>query len=682
MDYSPHALLYHHRQDEFHQLAAGGARERLGTYRITSPCSYRQRYPVVDSHMVGGFEDYRPKPRWSSHYQYWAQMPLSPNYSGHHQERSWHRIYHPTHGERPWAAPGTEHSGYISQPAYWRSRAQYHPRPRSARFWSSNPYVPEHRAPDYWTNAYGRGRRVEPDLEVLPRMQTTMFDTSTMPGDQRDRHHGANLYQEANEGFMSQQNSMTPADLRPGLAPGHYRSRWSYSRHSPEHTHTERRSCHGDLDPAFNSGAETTGQECGHRNYGISDENHGTTGSKQQRPYRRSSSTRLNRNFATKNASYGLHNVPITSTENIAFRQRPTQQPNRWSDRANKSYPEILLGPSNTTATPSLPGNPTSPYERSKFGSFYVGDSFQQRRRRSESSDDTDTKEGCYATQYSRYQEDPTHPSLPPRTSLTSKDIRQELHRCAQAAAALQLERTQLRKEWKQLRREQETLLYSQRRLRHDWQNWKDKQHQHPHRHNDAESMDRRNDTASSTDSDPAEPPPPQPHHRPTTASYAESSRPSPAPHQTNPNPALLLAQYNHQWTTLPPTTSPPWPTPDLHASTLHLPNPHTPRILLHSANKQDLPKWNAFTFFTSAFGTRATLTPTATGIAMNIDTSTMSVEVAKAMRDQAREDVKRWHQDKLAGRDGALVGDEGAKAVFAAVLELYAVCGERVRAG
>lgn len=66
----------------------------------------------------------------------------------------------------------------------------------------------------------------------------------------------------------------------------------------------------------------------------------------------------------------------------------------------------------------------------------------------------------------------------------------------------------------------------------------------------------------------------------------------------------------------------------------------------------------------------------------MDIDTRTMSVEVAKAMRNQARVDVKRWHQDKLAGRDEALVGDEGAKAVFAAVLDLYAVCGGRVRAG
>jgi len=674
MDYSQQAFLYSHRQGEFH--------ERLA-YGPTSPGSYGQRYPVVDSHMVGGLENYEPKPRWSSHHNYWQQVPLSNDYSGHHRERPGRGMYHQTQAGRPWSGPEPERPGYFPQPANWRPRAQYHPRPRSARFRVSNPYAPDHGIPNCWTNVYGRGRHVEPDLEGLPRAQTTTFDTNTIPRSQHNQHHNANLNQGVNEQFMSQQEYMPQADGRPGLSPGDYHSRCFYTQHSPEHTRTGHRSYHGVLDPAFIFGAETTGQGYGHRNHGISDKNHKTTSSEQQRPYRRPSSTRFNRSFATKGASYGSHNVPITSTENIASQKRPTQQHNCRSERVNKSYPKVPLGRSNNTAAAPQPGNPSSPHQASRFQSFYVGDSFEQSRRRSESSDDTDTREGCFATHDSRHKGESDHHRLPYRTRSTSKELRQELHRCALAAAALQLERSELRREWMKLRRGQETLLHGQRRLRHDWQNWKGKQQQHPSRHDDddSESMDPCIETESSSRSDYAEPAPHKSQHRRAEDSGAGCFRPCTASEQTNHDPRRLLDQYNRQWATLLSghSTDIAWPTADLKAATLSNPTFRTPRPLLNRANPQDLLKWNVFNFFTSAFGSRATVEQTTNGIVMDVS-STTSLEVAKAIRNQAREDIKRWHQDKLACRDGELASDEGAKAVFAAVFELYGACSERVR--
>lgn len=181
MDYPQRAPWYPRRQSELFGLAADLGHGRVGTYGMAGPGSYGQLYPNVDSHMVGGFEHYISKPRWFTHYKYWAQMPLTSDYGSNHQERSGRGIYHPTQGGRPWLGPSTEHSGYFPQPAHWRSRTQHRPRPRSARLRSTSPYVPEHGAPNCWTSVYGLGRHVEPCSGGLPRAQQSMFQASTMP---------------------------------------------------------------------------------------------------------------------------------------------------------------------------------------------------------------------------------------------------------------------------------------------------------------------------------------------------------------------------------------------------------------------------------------------------------------------------------------------------------------------
>ena len=489
---------------------------------------------------------------------------------------------------------------------------------------------------------------------------------------------------------MSQQESIPQANHRPGLSPGDYHRRWSYHHYSPLRTHPARNATGGAMDPDHNPGAETTGRDCCNRHHGVSDKNHGATGPvypgrverstspEQQRPYRRQRSTpRLHRGFVAKTGSHGLHNAPVTPIENIRPPKRPIQLPQCRSERDNQSYQEIPLGPSNATAT-SPP--PASPHEARPFQSFYLADSFEQRRRDSESSDGTDAIEGCFTSQNTYHKGEPTYNGLPHKTRSTSKQIRQDLHRCALAAAALQLERSKLMTEWKKLRREQETLLNGQRRLRYNWQSWKQRQQHQSDRNDESKSMGSSNETESSSKSDYAETSAQKSQHHHTENSGAGYSRPSAAFEHTNHDPRMLLDQYNRQWSTLlsGSSTDTPWPTADLKAAALSKPHLRTPRALLRSANPQDLLKWNALNFFTSAFGSRATLKQTANGIVMNI--STTSLEVVKAMRNQAREDIKRWHQDKLGCRDGELASDERAKAVFAAVYDLYGVCSERIR--
>lgn len=689
MDYSQHAAWFYRHQGEIYEPTADSGHERLGSYGITSPDSYGQRHPTVRHHMVNGLEDFRPKPRWSSQYNYWAHVPVTSMYSDHPQERPGRAIYHPTHGGPPWLGVLTEASGYLSQPVRSRPRTQYHPRPRSARFQACESYVPGHGYPRFRTNVYGLGTHAEPGSGGVPRRQKDIFMTNPTPRSQRDRYYGTCVDQDTNERFVSQQDSMPQADHGQGLSPGHYGNRWTYSPPSPAHPHTGDRAYYGVPDPAFISPAAVTGRHCGYKNHGISDKNHGTPLPEQRKPYQRPDpNTRANRTFATETAPNGWQRAAVTSEENNPPGPQSIHPPHSRPERVRRSHPKIPLNPSNTAAAPPPAGNASSPPAARRFEPFYSGHPTEQRRRQSESSTDSDTVDGCFATHNSHQTRESTYPTLPHRTRSIKRQVRQELHRCALAAAALQLEKSKLRREWKKLRREQETLLHGQRRLRHDRHAWTEAQQQPPLR---SESTDPRNETDSSSDTESLDPPPhsrtedSRPSHHPRPPPPAPS--PTPTPH----SPTQLLAQYNHRWTLLllhPTTTTPtpriPFPTPDLLAPTLFT----RPPILFTTANPLDVPKWNAFTFFTSAFGCRAAVTQTPSGLVMGIGRNT-SLEVLKAMRDQAREDVKRWHQDRLKlvrGREGEWSADgdegEGAKAVFAAVLGLYGVCGERIRAG
>lgn len=401
----------------------------------------------------------------------------------------------------------------------------------------------------------------------------------------------------------------------------------------------------------------------------------------QQRLYGSPSiNPRLSRSFARETASYGLHNVPVATTENISPGAWPNQQPNRQAEPVSQNYSKSPQCPSNTTPAQPLPTNPSYPLEASWHESPYQGNNFQQRRRKSESSDDTDARESYFATQDSRHTGESSYSRLPYRTRSHSKQARQELHRCALAAAALQLERSKLRREWKKLHREQEMLLHGQRHLHQEWQNWKGKHQHRSYPNNDSESLDASNEIETSSESDDAEPLPHKPRHRRTEDLRDDGFRPSTASEQTGQDPRMLLNKYNQQWSAVlsGSSTDIPWPTADLKAATLTKPHHRTHQVLLNNANPQDLLKWNAFNFFTSAFGSHATLKQTANGISMNI--SATSLEVVKEIRNQARKDIKRWHQDKLGWRGVELPSDEWAKAVFAAVYELFKVCSERIR--
>lgn len=491
---------------------------------------------------------------------------------------------------------------------------------------------------------------------------------------------------------MSHQDSILQADHQSGLSPGEHHSRWSYRQSLSGDPLLGRKVYHGILDPASNFQTNTFRPDCCDRSHGILDKDCEATGlahplyaemgtsPEQQGLYKRPSvNPRLSRSFSRETASYDLHNVPVASTENISPGTRPNQQPNRRSEQFNQSYSKLPQSPSNPTPAQPLPRNPSFPHVASRHESSYLGDSFEQRRRKSESSDDTDTREGCFATQGSRHTGESSYSKLPYRTRCPSKQARQELHRCALAAAALQLERSKLRREWKKLHREQEILLYGQRRLHQEWQNWKGKHQHHSYSNNYSESMDASNEIETSSESDDAEPLPHRSRHRRAEDLCDDGFRPSTASEQTSHDPRILLNKYNQQWSALPSgsSTDIPWPTADLKAATLNKPHLGTQKVL-NSANPQDLLKWNAFNFFTSAFSSRATLKQTANGISMNI--SATSLEVVKEIRNQAREDIRRWHQDKLGSRGVELAGDERAKAVFAAVYELYVVCSERIR--
>ncbi|MCJ1366178.1 hypothetical protein MMC16_005304 [Acarospora aff. strigata] len=391
----------------------------------------------------------------------------------------------------------------------------------------------------------------------------------------------------------------------------------------------------------------------------------------------------LKRSYADQMASSRPHAVPTTSADSNPVQTPQTQQPSFRYDVPNAAHTQNRQGPSDTARPPPKSGARTSsPWHTARpTGSFRRRKTTKQPQPESESSDHPDSGQSYHSSEESGDRLNSAHQSLPHRTKSTSKRIRQEVHRCAVAANALQMERVQLRREWKKLRGEQATLLQGQRRLRFDWQNLRQERQRNYFRNDDSESMGSSNQSARSSHSDYAEPQARRPQKRQQPEdSDAGRFRPSTPFDQASHQPRLLLEKYNSQWNTLLRSTSPdiPWPTNDLEPASLTKHQHRTPQVIIKSCDPQEVMKWNAFNFFTSAFGIRPTLNKSANKITLGI--STAPLEVVKALRQQVREDIKRWHQDKLGCRGAALGSDERAKAVYAAVFELYAVCNERIR--
>ena len=694
MDRPQHAAWHHRRQAGYCELAADLGDEPRETYAFVSPGLYRRRYPAVDPHLAEGSEEYRPRARWYSHYNHGLQTPLNPYHSCSLQPELGRATWHQTPGAQPWLGSWTESPGYSHQAAHSRPRTLYHPRPRSARFRYSNVFVSEVDAQHRRSHVHGSGRHVQIDPGGSTQAEGWPFYADRVHRGQGDGEYCDYSVRGAKERYMPHGYSLQ-ADHRPGRRwPMYHNSGRPDRQYSPAHTYMGRKFSEGVLDSTYDARASDTGQDQRDRDHGIPVDNYTapdphhvlraetTINPGRKRPYRKPSSHPcINRGAPMQNIPPDLHNVTAIRLDNYPMRTPPSQQPNVRFEQVDQKHSRIHLGSTkNTGARPSPCYSASTQYHAAnRFETFHRGDSYEQPRRVSESSDDNDLGRGCFNSQDTGEREEAAYPSLPHRARSTSKQVHHDLHRCALAAAALRLERSKLRREWKKLHREQETLLQSQRRLRHGWRHLMERQPRRPYHIDDSESMDSCNEFESSAESDDAEPPPRRCQQTRAEDLGAGCHGGSTTFEQTSQDPRVLLDLYNRHWNALASGTGTniPWPTSDLQAATLSKSHPHTPRALLNSANPQDLLKWNAFGFFTSAFGVRPTLKRAANGIVMDIGAS--SLEVVQAIRNQTMEDLKRWHQDKLGCRGVGLASDERAKAVFAAVHELFGVCRERI---
>lgn len=333
--------------------------------------------------------------------------------------------------------------------------------------------------------------------------------------------------------------------------------------------------------------------------------------------------------------------------------------PRYSSDGAVGSPPETSI---------PLPYDQPRPFEQSQFRTKH-----EQPERRTNKSNNMDFKPS-YNSHSDQHDEEATFQHFPRKAGNQSRRIQQELHRQKLAATLIRLERAQLKRERDKLRREQDELLRSQRRLRHGWRTLQEEK-QRRASHYQSDSFQSSSEHSEADNEDQPTPRAERSRHTDWTGNRDRASEPFP---ETVNDAKALLDKYNAQWHALQTgtTTSIPWPTPDLTAPALTNPVPLPSNI---PSSSQTLITYNAFAFFTSAFGLQASIKPSNSNIILDIIGDT-SVELTKAIRKQATEDLKRWHQDKLGARGGGLVGDERAKAVFVAVLRIYEICTGRLR--
>ncbi|KAI9879743.1 MAG: hypothetical protein M1830_007368 [Pleopsidium flavum] len=374
-----------------------------------------------------------------------------------------------------------------------------------------------------------------------------------------------------------------------------------------------------------------------------------------------------------------VHSVPTTCVDNAQPRSPTAPQSDARFESFDEDYQNSPSGCSNANSDAEVSSPEISipaPCDQAKaFESPRVGANFDQTRRISESSNGINCGSSCGSVQDPGVKE-ASHHGLPRLSGSPSRRFRHELHRRALAATVLRIERVHLRRAWEKLRREQDALLRGQRRLRYEWQKLHEER-QGRSFHDGSESLYSGNENEDS-EANSGKPHFRRPERSPHEGWGASCDRPSTAFWQTRDEPSVLLDNYNRQWDAVLSGTSYeiPWPTADLKAAMLSRFQSRVARAFDHDPPK--LMQWNAFNFFACAFGVRADFKNSNSNMILTISNTPLGL--TKAIRKQATEDLKRWHQDKLACRSSELAGDERAKAVFAAVHCLYEISTERIK--
>lgn len=697
MEYSQPGPWYNRYQRGYYDSGADSGLQPLNGYQFqrSGPCG--RSYPDEDPHILDGFERYKENPQRYSRYNHWPQERSVrasyysyPNYHSTRETRREQIARHDFSGRQAWVDSCSEFPDHPHQRAHWGPRMQFRPRPRSARYRRTDSQMSEQNAQDGWTRPQTQAsnhRQQDFGLGRVPKLETWLFNTDAEPRYQPNEAYGTYGSQSAHEQNQFYPDTNQQADHWRRFWPGDYHGRRMFDESSPSRVHRGRSGFYKNPHEVLGN---TAREDDFHRYQGIRVKNHRATGQRHsihsrmtlnpecKKWYQNPGHTHpSHKGCAMHTKSSDLHRVPTPCVGNAQLRTPLAQQFHARFESFDKEHPNNSPGCSNADAAVSPPGSPIPPPcdEATAFESSGVGANFEQSRRRSDLSNGIGCGQNCCSPK-DPCDKEAAHHGLPSRSRSHSRRYRQELRRRALAAIVLRIERIQLRREWEKLRREQDALLRGQRRLHYEWQNLEEERHRRSF-HDDCESLFSGNETENS-EADCEEPPPRGPERSRHEGWDAGCGQPSRAFWQTNEEPSVLLDNYNRQWNAVLSGTSSeiPWPTADLKAAMLSRSQSRVSREFDDDAPK--LMMWNAFNFFACAFGVRANFKNSNSNMILNI--SNTPLELTKAIRKQATEDLKRWHQDKLACRSPELAGDESAKGVFAAVHRLYEICTERMK--
>ncbi len=687
MDYPQPVSWYARCQRGYVDFPLNLGCEPHGTHGYPRQGSYRRRYPDTEPHMLGVFE-HKSGLRWNNAPNLLPNGPLIPGYEFLHQARWVNGVQHGLLGVGNPTACWSGTRGHPHQRPQWRPRLQYHPRPRSAKYGSADSYSMEQEARNHWTKVHMQSANVrhgDIDSGNVHKSEERLF---AMPSQAHEKYVAFDTQPIHQQNSFLHDNSL-PAGHRPRLFWQKSYKKQAYDEASPLYAERRRQPQDGfpssrrdtrtdtveeglPLEQRGKSSKHQTKKNATHPDHGprAPDPN------LKKRSREPSSPQRTPHKTSPRNRK-----GPTVCTGNAQPRVPPTQRWESRFERWNKtSHPKVPLGASEAAAASSPTCKPAS-VPQDQPSSFEQSPEEEEEEDpptpRSDSSDNVDFGHRFRPSRHKGNSEEQAYHDMPKRTRSTSKQVQQEIHRCALAAKALHIERVRLKKEWGKLRREQDALRLGQRRLHYDWQAFQQQRQQSFVHDNDddTEFLDSGDESDVSSAEDRAESPP-RKHNRRWTEGYENSFTPPTTFEKTSSNSQTLLEEYNQRWEALLNGITPdiPWPTTNFRASTLSkLQYPSS-----ESLSPQELMKWNAFNFFTSAFRVKPSLRRSDYSMIYGIRNPPL--EVTQAILKQVRQDVKRWHPDKLGCRGAELAGDERAKAVFAAVHELYRICTARTK--
>lgn len=656
MDYYNPASQSYIREGDYYLLAASRSLPHPGH------AGRRGRSADAYPHMLDGLESYsQAVPSYNEGY-FWDMGWLNYTHSDGHRAELGYGRQRDIGGARPWLGSWSEPIPQPHQRAHHSRPTPYHPWPRSARYPYTNHYRSDHEARGQWAKSppnTSRGTQGGAGTSGFPKPDPGTFFANAVPRCrcQLCNAHGASMYQDLPSDHSVRRDTHPRAGCGPWL-PSTDHDKGPRMQSSAAHESMKYRSqTHGP------DGAEERGWEG--RNYGLG-EQHNKYMYQHQPVHKQTVSDSCHRD--RRRASPGVqqsHNVPDSHPHLSSLDERlragdlgnHPRSAKQWIPEVDRHYGDAHAqgsGWSNAAVTGSPPTSPATPPSSDEP---HLGPSLGSPRE--------------HGTRV------PVHEHLY-RGVLGTRRLRQELNRCALAAKALQTEKAHLKREWRKLRREQEELLLGQRRLRHDWRKFQ-QDRQRSRSHDRTSESSAWSEESGGSFEDTAPPPPPEQGHR--TRRKCDNANRFKSPVRSAEafrKSQELLEQYNIRWAAFSRGADPeiPWPTSDLEPTRLSEPQYGMSQTL--GGNHADLMRWNAFSFFASASGAVPVLKKSDSNAVMDI--SSAPLDVITALRNQARVDVKRWHQDKLACRNADLASDERAKAVFAAAHRLYGICTARIK--